>query len=315
MAITSVGYDGTVDEVQWANMVSKIGGHEYGIDKAGDFAVSQVSGTRMISVAAGLAWGRGVMDISDAANVIQLDAVTTGARYDLVAIRRSWGPANGGPSEIVVIKGTSAKTIPSGRQTNPGVVDDQPLALVRVQAGSASIPEIIDLRVWGRNGGQMYALNDMVRSYLNALGTEINIAGALWQYVPAANSTAEWQKFGYRGDTGVVSVTSGFASGWGGAGSEINYQVRDGLCQLYIKFYRTGNELEVPVNGNIPNVNVLTLPRPAWPRMLSGGHSGASGVGLAAAIGKTGNVDLTWVSPNERILKGRDFSIAATYHV
>ncbi|QRQ79183.1 hypothetical protein [Glutamicibacter protophormiae] len=315
MAITSVGYDGTVDEAQWASMVSKVGGYEYGIDKAGDFAVTQSAGTRMISIAAGLAWGRGVMDISDAAAVIQLDAVTTGARYDLVAIRRSWGPANGGPSELVIIKGTSAKAIPAGRLATPGITDDQPIALVRVQAGSASIPEIIDLRVWGRNGGQLYALHDMVRSYLTSLGTEVNINGALWQYVPASNDTAAWQKYGQRGDTGIVTVTTGFASGWGGSGAEIKYSVRDGLCQLYAKFYRTGGELEVPVNGNIPNVHVLTLPVPARPRMLSGGHSGASGVGLAAAIGTTGNVDLTWVSPNERILKGRDYSIAATYHV
>lgn len=315
MAIVSIGYDGTVDETQWAQMVSKVGASEYGVDKAGDFAVSIIAGDRAIAVSPGTAWGMGVMDTSDSSVNLLLDPVATGSRWDLIVLRRDWTPP-GGTTVIAVVKGGSTKQIPNGRNSGtPGVLDDQPIALVRLLAGSTAVQEIIDLRVWGRNGGQLYALHDMVRSYLTSLGTEVNINGALWQYVPASNDTAAWQKYGQRGDTGIVTVTTGFTSGWGGSGAEIKYQVRDGLCQLYAKFYRTGGELEVPVNGNIPNVHVLTLPVPARPRMLSGGHSGASGVGLAAAIGTTGNVDLTWVSPNERILKGRDYSISATYHV
>lgn len=313
MAITSVGYDGTVDEVQWASMVSKVGGYEYGVDKASDFAVTQSAGTRMISIAAGLAWGRGVMDISDAAAVIQLDAVATGTRYDLVALRRSWGPANGGPSELVIIKGTSAKAIPAGRNTNPGVSDDQPLALVRVQAGSASIPEIIDLRVWGRNGGRLYAKNDLVRSYLTSVGTEISVDGTLWQRIVAANDVASWLKLGTINDTGWIRTTSGFQSGWGGANRYIEYRVKNGLGFLRINFQRTSS---TPIgSADIVNQHIANVPTAATP-VGSDWYPLTSGVagGLAAGVvSPNGKLALTAVPLNEQITRDKTFTLAGWF--
>lgn len=316
MAITSVGYDGTVDEAQWATMVSKVGSYEYGIDGAGDLAVTQSAGTRMISIAAGRAWGRGIMDTSDAAAVIQLDAVSTGSRYDLIALRRSWGPANGGPSELVVIKGTSAKAIPAGRQSNPGVSDDQPLALVRVQAGSASLPEIIDLRVWGRNGGQLYAKHDLVRSYMNSVGTEINVSGLLWRNIVGANNVATWEKSGPVGDTGWVQISSGFTQWWGGANAYIIYRVRNGVCQLRVRFSRLGAPIAPPASGNIENVKICTLPRAAWPSdawaPLVSSAIGTVAVGVANS---NGTVDLTAIGDTSTIYTGREFSLGGTYFV
>lgn len=313
MAITSVGYDGTVDESQWASMVSKVGGYEYGIDKAGDFAITQSAGTRMVSISAGLAWGRGVMDISDAPVILQLDSVSTGSRYDLIALRRTWGPANGGPTEIVVVKGTSAKTIPSGRQSNPGVVDDQPLALVRVTAGVASIPEIIDLRIWGRNGGQLYARNDLVRIYLSSPGTEINVNGIEWRLIVDANSTALWEKSGPVSDTGW-NRTSDFTHWWGGSDSYIIYRVRNGVCQIRVGFDRLGDPLDVPASGNITNVKVGAVPNIARPSdnyaVLSSGDTGA----LASAVVRSnGDIQLVAVSPGDRIYTGRKFTLGGTY--
>lgn len=311
MAITSVGYDGTVDEAQWASMVSKIGGYEYGVDAAGHFAVTQSAGTRMISIAAGLAWGRGVMDISDAASVIQLDAVTTGARYDLVALRRTWGPANGGPTELVVIKGTSAKAIPSGRQASPGVVDDQPLALVRVQAGSASIPEIIDLRLWGRNGGQLYARNDLVRSYIDAVGTELCVGTTEWQRTIGDNNLAVWVNSGDRSDTGFQQVSSGSASGW--AVDYIRYRHKNGMVELLTKFMRTGADIETPNNGDIGNQHIATVPAVAaptdWWKVLSSGATGRAATGY---IGTDRKIYLTGVTPRF-IAKGESFSLGGVY--
>lgn len=312
MAITSVGYDGTVDEAQWASMVSKVGSYEYGIDKAGDFAVTQSAGTRMISIAAGLAWGRGIMDTSDAAAVIQMDAVSTGSRYDLIALRRSWGPANGGPSEIVVIKGTSAKALPSGRQSNPGITDDQPIALVRVQAGSASIPEIVDLRVWGRNGGQMYAKDDLVRSYINAVGTEINVAGTLWERSVGANNIAQWNKLGTRNDTSTQSVTSGSVSGW--RVDYVRYRSKDGITQLWVSFERTGGTISVPANGDMANTHICNVPRAAWPAAWwQALNSGATGRSAAGHVDSQGRVHLDAVGGGREIKKGEFFTLAGMY--
>ncbi|WP_346921294.1 hypothetical protein [Glutamicibacter creatinolyticus] len=316
MAITSVGYDGTVDEAQWAAMVSKVGGYEYGIDGAGHFAVSQVAGTRMIGVAPGLAWGRGVMDISDAASVIQLDPVSSGSRWDLIALRRTWGPVNGGPTELVVIKGTSSKQIPAGRQKDPGVADDQPLALARVQAGSSSIPEIVDLRVWGRNGGQLYARHDLVRSYIDSVGTEINVNGTLWQRIVGANSVAAWQKSGTINESGWTTTKSGFKSGWTGKDSFMVYRVRNGLCHFRVEFERSGKAIAVPGNGNITNEVVAIAPSPARPvdgwMPLSAGGTGPI---VSGTISPNGEVKFAAVSSGESIVAGRKYQLAGMYFV
>lgn len=311
MAITSVGYDGTVDEAQWASMISKVGGYEYGVDKAGDFAVTQSAGTRMISIAAGLAWGRGVMDISDAAAIIQLDSVATGSRYDLIALRRTWGPVSGGPTEIVVVKGTGAKAIPAARQTSPGVTDDQPLALARVTAGSASISEIIDLRVWGRNGGQLYAKDDLVRSYINAIGTEICIGSTEWQRVVGANNVASWINRGDRSDTGFQQVTSGVASGW--ALEYIRYRFKNGMVELVAQFSRTGADIEVPGNGDVGNLHIATIPAVAaptdWWKVLSSGPTGRAATGY---VGTDRKIYLAGVT-TRFISRGEKFSLGGIY--
>lgn len=311
MAITSVGYDGTVDEAQWAAMVSKVGSYEYGIDGAGDLAVTQSAGTRMISIAAGRAWGRGIMDTSDAAAVIQLDAVSTGSRYDLIALRRSWGPANGGPSEIVVLKGTSAKALPSGRQSNPGITDDQPLALVRVQAGTASIPEIIDLRVWGRNGGQLYAKDDLVRSYVNSVGTEICVGTTKWQRIVGANNVAQWVNRGQLNDTGFQQIATGAAPGW--ALEYIRYRVKNGMVELLVQFSRTGADIEVPGNGDVGNLHIANVPTAAaptdWWKVLSSGPTGRAATGY---VGTDRKIYLAGVT-QRFISRGEKFSLGGFY--
>lgn len=313
MAITSVGYDGTVDEVQWASMVSKVGSYEYGVDGAGHFAVNQIAGTRMISVALGVAWGRGVMDTSDSTVNIQLDSVATGSRWDMIALRRTWGPANGGPTEIVVVKGTSTKALPSSRQKNPGVIDDQPLALVRVQAGQSSIPEIVDLRVWGRNGGQLFAKDDLVRSYVASVGTEININGTLWQRTVSANSIAEWVKVGPRSDTQWVHRANLAAkSGW--KVNYLRYRVKDGLVQVLMVFERTGAEIEVTADGNIPSQPIVTAPSAIVPRIwwapLVSGPGGRVAVGSLSS--DTGVIALDAVTQT-KIRRGEGFTLTGTY--
>lgn len=314
MAIASVGYDGTVDEVQWATMVPRVGTSEYGVSGASDFLVSQAAGTRMINVAAGTAWGRGVMDVSDAAAVIQLDAVSTGSRYDLIALRRSWGPANGGPSEIVVIKGTSAKQLPAGRMFNPGVIDDQPLALVRVTAGSASIPEIIDLRVWARNGG-CFGVNDLVRSYLNSPGTVVTIGNTVWMRTIAANNVPAWTNLLDLLSSGWTHSAFTAASGW-----KILYQSTKlslDTVSSFIQIERTGAAISVPSDGNVANQKIASMNATYRPATLmnSGVLSTASTGRMAVAnVHYAGGVELTAVSGGGgTIAKGATFTLQGTW--
>ena len=194
MAFTSIGYDGTVNERQWAQLVPSVGSSTYGVKGAGDLKVSAVPGQPlMVQVAAGTGWGHGVMDTEVANTTIACDAIASGTRWDLISLRRDWQPLAGGPTAVAKVTGTSEKIIPGSRQASPGVIDDQPLALVQWTAGQTQPTAIVDLRCWAGNGG-MFATDDLVRTYLNSVGTQVTIGGVLWSYQVGANDTAGWVK-------------------------------------------------------------------------------------------------------------------------
>lgn len=191
MAITSVGYDGTIDEVQWAEMIKKVGASDYGVVGGGDWRVTGTAGVdRTVTIAAGKAWGHGVFDTLTSATTIQLDTVASGYRWDLVAIRRDW-TGTGGASTIVKVNGTTTKGIPAARLTGPGVTDDQPLALVQITAGQSAPTAILDLRVFAGNGG-MTARDEMVLTYLKQPGASLNINGTAWACTLDGNSNSVW---------------------------------------------------------------------------------------------------------------------------
>lgn len=199
MAFTSSGYKGTVNAAQFAALVPKAGACEYGVDGPDDFEVTAVAGQdRVVSVAGGRAWGHSVLDFSDVNETKALDLVTTGSRWDLVVLRRTWQPTGGITSVEVVAGGSSNTALPS-RNNTPGSVDDQPLALVRVDAESTAIGAIIDLRVWARNGGAL-AKNELVKQYLTAVATLVEIDGIWWRRVLGDNDVPDWKAVLYTAD-------------------------------------------------------------------------------------------------------------------
>jgi hypothetical protein len=190
MTIFSSGYDGTVDEVQWAQLVPAVGAAQYGVVGAGDWKVtSHPVLDKAVLVAAGSGWGPGVFDTSDAPATVQCDALTSGTRWDLITAKRDWQPT-AGATVFSKVTGGAVKTLPA-RFTDPGEQDEQPLALVQWTAGQTQPTAIVDLRCWAGNGG-MFAKEDLVRSYLDRLGASINIAGLLWSYQVGANDTPGW---------------------------------------------------------------------------------------------------------------------------
>src|SRR5690625_1507834 len=150
MAITSVGYGGTVDYPDYGKGVVTPG--RYSFDGANDFRPTRVTGgsDRTVRVAGGTAQGWGVRDTEDSASVdVQLGSISSGSRWDLVGLQRDWSAE---ASSLVVVSGGSSEAIPS-RDTDPGVKDVQPIALARVQAGQQYVTDVIDLRCWAADGG------------------------------------------------------------------------------------------------------------------------------------------------------------------
>lgn len=203
MTITSVGYEGTVDDEQWANMVPRVGGAFFSVDDFGSFRVTAAAGTRAIQVAGGGASAWGVYDRSNGVETTSLTSVPSGVRWDLVVLRRDW---EAGESTIVVIPGGSVKELPT-REDTPGEKVDQPLALVPVSAGSSVVGEIVDLRCSVHNGGAI-AWDDLARTYLNQLGTDIRIGDVVHSRVTDASGAEVWASSDQT-DTGWVSVPKG----------------------------------------------------------------------------------------------------------
>lgn len=193
MAIISVGYDGAVTESQWSDMIKKIGSAEYGVVNSGDWKVTPVTGAdRTVSIAPGKGWGHGIFDENTTPVQVQLDPVASGVRYDLIVMRRDW-TGIGGSSTFAKVTGNSEVKIPVGRTKGPGVIDEQPIALVQVSAGQTAVGTIRDLRCWAGNGG-MVMWHDLTLGYLEALGTNIMDCGngKKYQRILGADGNPMW---------------------------------------------------------------------------------------------------------------------------
>jgi hypothetical protein len=218
MAVTffSRGYDTTstnpYTESAWADAHPSIGSATYGVRSPGHWKVSAVAGQdRTVSIAAGKGFGHGVTDETVLNDTIQLDTISSGSRWDLIAVRRDWTPTSG-ESKFVKVNGGATAVVPGGRLYGPGNIDDQPLALVQVTAGQTQPTGFIDLRTWAGDGGGLIAAHDLVRSFLNQTGTRLHIDGVDWIRRSGANDTPEWVSPTPRAGE-VLITTTGFSTG------------------------------------------------------------------------------------------------------
>lgn len=171
MAITtSRGYPGLVTATDWA-ILSRHQGQSYAVLGHDHLVASKGTGDRGISISNGTAVGHGVMDTNVGA--VNLNAAAMGAagsRWDTIALERDWATET---SQLVILQGSSAKTISSLRQRNVGTgKDHQPLWLARVDNGKTDIMEFVDVRVWQQDGG-LLAGDPIARDYMDALGTDM----------------------------------------------------------------------------------------------------------------------------------------------
>lgn len=188
MALTSVGYAGSVTSADWADLTAAFGA-QYGVLGAGDWKVTTVAGQdRTVSIAAGSGFGHGILDTTDAAQTVQLGTVGSGSRWDTIVARRTWStPA----TVLMAVQGTSTQGLAASRQANPGVVDDQPIALVQVTAGQQLPTSVVDLRCWRGNGGMTAASEDAL-AYLTSPGSVIWVNGVEWVRQVASNGSISW---------------------------------------------------------------------------------------------------------------------------
>lgn len=191
MSIESVGYTGDIDEVAWAQVLPMMGGRHYGVLGGGDWKVTAGTADREVRIAPGTGFGPGILDRTTTEASLVLPAPASGSRWHLIAVRRDW---QNNESVFDSIGGSTGTAQIPARETTPGTKDDQPLALVRVQAGQSQVVEIRDLRVWGGDGGS-FAADELVLQFLSRLGTRVRISGVWWTRVLDALGNPQWSSF------------------------------------------------------------------------------------------------------------------------
>lgn len=216
MSIASYGYAaaaggiGTIDTAQWAQIAAHLGADYSVTPYATDAPVAPLqasvgTGDRVVTIGRGIAIGRGIMDVVDAAVNVTLDAASPGApRWYVIGVRRDWeavpeGSAlPTGASSIVALgystlsdEASAIAAVLAARNKAPGITkDDQPIAAALVVSGESSVQAIRDLRCWSGSGG-MAARSTHVLNYLNRPGAHVRINGVSYHY-DFNGSNVEW---------------------------------------------------------------------------------------------------------------------------
>lgn len=251
MAITSVGYAGTVGDAQWAAMISRVGKSAYSVDDYASFRVTVGAGTRALAVASGKASAFGVYDTSNAIENVTLASVPSGTRWDLVVLRRTWATK---VTAVAVIQGGSTKALPTWT-TTPGAVVDQPLALARVIAGSTVVQEIVDLRCISGDGG-LSAFDDLARSYMTQLGTSVRIGDVVWNRGVNVSGSSVWTFTDVTPDTGWVDISKNSGWSWGfGQARRIGSQISVRINAVRNQGWAVGNQLAALTGPFRPDVD------------------------------------------------------------
>lgn len=135
MAITSVGYAGTVNEAQWAKLMRAVGrvSNEHGV--LSGFTCASGGATRAVTVTAGEAVAAGVLAESDSTVTVNHDANAGSTnRTDLVVLQYDW---TNDVTSVTIVKGAGTST-PALTQT-PGTLWQIGLAKVTVRPGVTTI--------------------------------------------------------------------------------------------------------------------------------------------------------------------------------
>ena len=245
MAIQSWGYKGTIapNDV-WANMQMALGSRYFVADWGSAKVTPLAGGTREIQVSSGFLGGWGVLDQVTDPVILPLPEVPSGVRFFPIYLRRTWQSSQRSTIEY----GNALTSLPAAlpeRFTVPGTVDDQPLALVSVAAGSTTPTVIYDLRVIG--GKDFFCMDPAVPTsyfYLDYPGVKIRTGYTEYTNRPGPNAS-HWQP-----DPMVVRSGPGQGNPLGISGnagwntvSELvttGTRTRSGVVQLYCQARRSG---------------------------------------------------------------------------
>src|SRR5690625_446458 len=233
MAIISAGYPrispdrpASIDAIQWARMASHLGA-EYWVGGTTDWAVRPVSGAdRTVTVGVGTGGGHGVQDEVTEPEPVQFEPLNSGTRWDTVVARRDWANAE---TTFVALRGGTARAIAS-RATEPGAVDEQPVALCQLQSvtGGTRIGTIDHLSPRVSPGGMIVHHPESL-AFLTKPGAKVYVVseGREYHRVLTSQGVGTWREVPTE-DSGQVNPRNGYQRDlvWWRTGQSLNVRAR-----------------------------------------------------------------------------------------
>lgn len=190
MALTTVFHKGVVTAPERA--AHNHGTPDFGVYGVDDFKVSaHPSIPFAVLVRKGRAHRYKVTSIAEIDQTVPCPTLAgpdSNIRWDLVVVRDDW---SAGTSVLAAISVGSSPVIPETLANNPGVLVEQPLALVKWQGGTSAPVQIIDLRCHAGNGG-IIATHILALDYLARPGADVLIGNTTYRYAPGANGVWGW---------------------------------------------------------------------------------------------------------------------------
>lgn len=148
MAWTNWGFDGTINEAQWAELAPLLGNGYIAKDTT-SCVVTAVGGARKVSVSTGTLFGDGIVSKSDAVEEVTLTTPANGQWY-VIALKREW--ATNTASLVAVAGATTTTATPTFPPTtlptllsNPGVKTEQPIAWAWCNSANTTVV-VVDMR-------------------------------------------------------------------------------------------------------------------------------------------------------------------------
>lgn len=230
MAWTNWGFDGTINEAQWAQMAGLLG-NDYVAAGNGDCLVTAVPGARSVSVAAGTLYGDGVVSVNSGAETVAMTTPVNGQWY-VIALRRTW--ATNTAALVAIAGATTSTTTPTAPptsfptlNTDKGVLTDQPIAWAWCNSANTTVV-VYDIRMravkslppvvanQGERDAKFMTPTQGLQVWRNDLGAVETYYGLYNASTnPGGRDTAGWDSVAKTDDLVLIRPTSVVAVGSG----------------------------------------------------------------------------------------------------
>lgn len=304
MAFNGVGFEGTVGEAEFADMLGAVGEHGImGTFNGSAFSATRVAGARQMLIVAGKCYAPGVR------GELTVDTATTASsanssgnpRIDLVVARFNWS-AN--TVTLVTLEGTpAANPSPPAMTQTPGTTFDVPIrqSVLASGAGEYTVADVAagDRRHWVV-AGKIVVPSTRALTLLPAAraGLTVQRGGEL-----LLGNGSGWDTYKEHADTGVVETTA--ISGFTGL---TRHRILNGYASVWLNWTKSGSNLVgTDVTGwTVPPVPSNTVYGDVW-------RSGPTPYRLAFTPNVTnsiGTISNLTINPGETITGFITFPVA-----